>query len=343
MTNGGYYPSTATYGCEATLGPSGVSTRECQTDGSWSGGAPLCLSGAGGDRWRFTRSVAITGSSSAQAGYPVPIEVDTGQAIGAGKMQPSAADLRIASSRGEELPYWIESGLGTSVTRIWVRLDSIPTTGTSVSLYYGNPAALAGGAFVNSGRDTFELFDDFGGVTVDAARWSIGTRYGLPAVQTGALRFAAVGTGLQAQEVQTANSFQGGHVADFAMSMSLAPDPSFRSQQFTVNIGAPATLASSPYARVISGWWSNGQRDCPAVNGEYVGSVVIDAAASTLTLQLGSVVCATVAVSTSAPYVINLTLEGGNGSGHVDLSDFRLRPYVTPEPTAGAPQAESGT
>lgn len=344
VTNEGNYPSTATYACGPSLGLSGGSARVCQADGSWSGIEPICLSSAGGDRWRFTRRVAISGSSGgAQAGYAVLIEVDTAQAIGSGKMQATAADLRFASNRGEELPYWVEGGLGTNATRIWVRIDSIPTTGTSISFFYGNPAALGSGSFVNSGRDTFELFDDFGGVTVDAARWSTGTRYGLPAMQTGALRFAAVGTGLQAQEVQTANMFQGSHIADFSMSMALAPDPSFRSQQFTANIGAPATLGSSPYARVISGWWSNGQRDCPAVNGEYTGSVIVDGSAATLTLRLGSVVCGTSAVTTSAPYVLNLTLEGGNGSGHVDLFDFRWRPYVAPEPTAGEPQAESGT
>lgn len=42
VTNGGNYPSTATYTCNAGLAPFPSATRTCETDGTWSGGAPTC-------------------------------------------------------------------------------------------------------------------------------------------------------------------------------------------------------------------------------------------------------------------------------------------------------------
>ena len=41
-TNGGVFPSTAVYSCDAGLERDGQRTRQCEPDGSWSPAAPLC-------------------------------------------------------------------------------------------------------------------------------------------------------------------------------------------------------------------------------------------------------------------------------------------------------------
>lgn len=42
VTNGGNYPSTATYSCSAGLAPFPITTRTCNPDGTWTDGAPTC-------------------------------------------------------------------------------------------------------------------------------------------------------------------------------------------------------------------------------------------------------------------------------------------------------------
>ncbi len=64
------------------------------------------------------------------------------------------ADLRFVNSSNSSLPYWIESWNPGGESRVWLRVDSIPSL---VTLYYGSPSA----SNQSDGPATFELFDDF--------------------------------------------------------------------------------------------------------------------------------------------------------------------------------------
>ncbi len=56
------------------------------------------------------------------------------------------------ASEDRELSYWIESGINTANTKIWVKIPSISSNGnTAINLYYGNPSA-------NSGSDAKSTF-----------------------------------------------------------------------------------------------------------------------------------------------------------------------------------------
>ena len=58
--------------------------------------------------------------------YTVAITVDTQSLIAAGSLQSDGRDLRFTDADGKtNIPYWIESGLNTTVTRIWLRLPEL--------------------------------------------------------------------------------------------------------------------------------------------------------------------------------------------------------------------------
>ncbi len=72
------------------------------------------------------------------------------------------ADIRFTDATGTTLlPFWMESD-----GKFWVKVPSIPTTGTTIYAYYGNPQAND----AQNGTGTFEFFDDFSG---DLSKWTL--------------------------------------------------------------------------------------------------------------------------------------------------------------------------
>lgn len=70
-------------------------------------------------------------------GYQVPITLDTASLIAAGKMRIDGADLRVTEADGvTPVPHWIERGLNTDSTLLWIRIDIAPSP-TDVWLQYG--------------------------------------------------------------------------------------------------------------------------------------------------------------------------------------------------------------
>ena len=78
--------------------------------------------------------------------YQVPVVIDTQSLILAGKLRSDCGDIRfVASDNQTLLPYFVEPGTcGTTSTRIWVRVPSIPAySSTYLFMYYGNPSATS--------------------------------------------------------------------------------------------------------------------------------------------------------------------------------------------------------
>ncbi|MBI3583168.1 MAG: DUF2341 domain-containing protein [Nitrospinae bacterium] len=118
----------------------------------------------------YRKPITITGSTAGvQTNYQVLVTVDTQSLITAGKMQSTGADIRFTNASGTLLSYWIESGINTTSTRIWVKVDSIPASPSTATIYmyYGNSTASA----VSNGDNVFEFFDDFTGTTINTAKW----------------------------------------------------------------------------------------------------------------------------------------------------------------------------
>jgi len=135
--------------------------------------------------WAFRKSHTITGSiAGAQTNYPVGIKVyydpgtDGTEVVGGttfgkiycdSKCRIDFGDIRFTKSDETSLlDYWIEEQVDSDYAIIWVEVDSIPASPSTVDIYiyYGNPSATT----TSDGDATFTFFDDF---TIDRG-WMIG-------------------------------------------------------------------------------------------------------------------------------------------------------------------------
>lgn len=104
------------------------------------------------------------------------VELNTAALVSAGQMQANGDDIRFAiDCNGSQLvPYWIEAGMNTATTKIWLRLPAIAAnTSVNVWLFTGNPGAAPGSSnssvfqttFATSGNFTLPVgtydYDDF--------------------------------------------------------------------------------------------------------------------------------------------------------------------------------------
>ena len=90
-------------------------------------------------------------SGSAQTNYQLMLELDTQTPILANQMNNAGNDIRFSFSKCMPftyLDYFIESGINTNSTIIWVRIPSIAATATqTIYLFYGDMSAAAASNF----------------------------------------------------------------------------------------------------------------------------------------------------------------------------------------------------
>ena len=87
--------------------------------------------------WYWRRPVIITNSGGTLMDCQVLVTLDTAALVTAGKMKSDGSDIRFAGSDGyTNLSYWIESGMNTASTSIWVKVPSIPSGNSNVYIYY---------------------------------------------------------------------------------------------------------------------------------------------------------------------------------------------------------------
>ena len=109
--------------------------------------------------------INITGSTVDLIDYPVKVDITDYGLLR--NMNADGSDLRFYLNPVEELDdawaepytglnYWIES-FSNSRALVWVKVDSIPTTGTKIYMYYGNPDASS----ESDGQATLDIFDEF--------------------------------------------------------------------------------------------------------------------------------------------------------------------------------------
>lgn len=92
--------------------------------------------------WTFRSTVNVSNSGNVSlANGQVPFIVNTQSLISSGKLRADCADIRVAKMDGTVIPHWIESGCNTTSTYVWANVPSVPSGGSSIRLYYGNPSA----------------------------------------------------------------------------------------------------------------------------------------------------------------------------------------------------------
>jgi len=124
--------------------------------------------------WEYYQPITVSNNtSSALSNYQVKVIVNTASLISAGKMTVNGNDIRFVDpGTCNNLNYWIESGINTSSTVIWVKLNLLSANGNEViNMYYGNPSATA----ASNGDSTFIIFDDFNASSLNTSKWTAAT------------------------------------------------------------------------------------------------------------------------------------------------------------------------
>ncbi len=97
--------------------------------------------------WGFIRSITVSNSATVAAvNYQLKLIVNTQTIITANQMQATGNDIRFGKNcTGTTLyNYWLESGINTPTTTIWVKIDTIPANGTrTFFMYHGNSTVTA--------------------------------------------------------------------------------------------------------------------------------------------------------------------------------------------------------
>jgi len=95
--------------------------------------------------WIYRRPVVIDNNqnSNSLTDFQVLVIMDTASLITAGKMRSDCGDIRFTDSDGVTLiNYWIESGVNSSDTKVWIKVPLISESSTkTIYTYYGNPEA----------------------------------------------------------------------------------------------------------------------------------------------------------------------------------------------------------
>ncbi len=97
--------------------------------------------------WLYTEPFLLTNSSAVTAyNYQVSITLNTQALVSAGQMLASGDDIRFGKDcSGSTLyNYWIESGMNTASTVIWVKVDTLfASASRTIYMFYGNTGATA--------------------------------------------------------------------------------------------------------------------------------------------------------------------------------------------------------
>ena len=115
--------------------------------------------------WGYKRTVSLS-PATPEANYQVKITLTTAN-FNYAHAKSDGSDLRFYdSTETTPLSYWIETWTSGGTSTVWVK---VPASGaSSINMYYGNAGATAG----TNGDNTFLLFDDFSGSTLDANKWT---------------------------------------------------------------------------------------------------------------------------------------------------------------------------
>lgn len=163
--------------------------------------------------WDYRMPISVTNSSGGDlSNFQISFTLDTASLIIDEKMQVGCDDIRVTNADGDLLDHWVEeSGNYTcndTDTKVWAKVPTIPSAGTTLYVYYSNPDA----SNVESGDDVFEFFDDFADASIDGAKWTQGTTN-----STSGTNFSESGGylsgGNQNRYIQSVSTFTGDYAA----------------------------------------------------------------------------------------------------------------------------------
>jgi len=119
--------------------------------------------------WLYNQPISITNPNLQNAvNYQMQLTINTQSLISAGQMSPSGNDIRFTGTCTGNIfyNYWIQSGINTPTTIIWVKIPLIAAnTTTTIFMSYGNPAAIAQSTIQGTFRGPNSATDSVSGGT----------------------------------------------------------------------------------------------------------------------------------------------------------------------------------
>lgn len=303
----------------------------------WALFAPNAEAAWWNDTWLYRKAIPITNSSgSALSDFQVKIldNKDLSADITAGKIQANLNDLRFTDQNGDLLAYWIEDSTAASVD-VWVKLSSIPTNGSTIYLYYGNPTATA----YSDGNRVFDFFDDFNNANGSLNQWS----YTDPA--------GGLTTSFTGQEVRRSGTPSGTDVwSSLSTKKSLY---NYRVAELNIKVnsysGGEAKLLVSDdvYLKQVatSGWkwqyYSSGWYDIAnsgiTTGGSAIKVKLVEDATGVSIYENGTYLGKRTLSRGSADAVLSFSAENyyGGNSFSVDIDNVFVRKYASSDPSIG--------
>lgn len=113
----------------------------------------------------YNYTIEITENSGSDlTNYEVMLTIDTETLIDERKMNPDCSDIRFNYTDGTPIDYYIESGIDSTETIIWIEIDILASETIEIVMQYGKSEYTS----LSSASDVFDFFDDFD----DLSNWN---------------------------------------------------------------------------------------------------------------------------------------------------------------------------
>lgn len=139
---------------------------------------------------QYRLPITISNSLGTLSNFQVKLVMNTATLVSSGKMNSAGNDIRFTDGNCNDIPYYIESGMNTSSTIIWIKPSTLVNGNNSIYMYYSDPRNIYGSA--SNASAVFDFFDDFNGSGLSSA-WSTEFSSGTITVSGGTVNFSCSG------------------------------------------------------------------------------------------------------------------------------------------------------
>ena len=330
------------------------------------------LEAPGGDEWfngswNYRRPLTVASANPAGlAGYAVAVTLDTQALIAAGRMRADGADIRFTTAAvaglAPSLPYYIESGLNTASTKIWVKHPLVSSGSNPLYLYYGNAVAAA----ASSLPGTFVMGDNFDAangsapsganwVTIESGAPSAGSLRDIQANRLRLLFGSPLGTRYYGLRSANQYSFAAGRRYRAEINARASGDSwsSFTlcqavytyayDQDDWLRLAVRHTASGPSYSIERSDYGTKTTLTSGALSaGLHAVDFLITASSFSVLLDGAEVYAAANTLPFNSPYLYLEASSAGSSLEEFVFDNVTAQPYSNPEPAFGSAGAEQG-
>ncbi|OGR81587.1 MAG: hypothetical protein A2X32_03440 [Elusimicrobia bacterium GWC2_64_44] len=317
--------------------------------------------------WTYRLALSVdSANGSTLSAYPVAVTVNTQALIAAGRMNADGSDLRFTtaavSGSPALLPYYIESGLNSASTRIWVKHSGISAGSNGLYMYYGSTSAAA----ASSMPGVYLLGDNFtgaNGAAPSSSTW-VSVNYGTPGagstrdIQANQLRIlfgSPLGTRYYGLRSSNQYSFAAGRQyradlvartgtdswSSLTLCQSVYTYTYDQDDWLRVAVHHSPSGASYALERSDSGIKTT-LASGPLADGTHAVNLLVSASSFTVLLDGAQIYSAANTLAFNSPY---LYLEAASAASSLEeflFDNVSVQPYSAPEPAFGSAGAEQG-